>query len=147
MNSEDNGLGRAHPVPSSAEKPLASDSQQVEKASLSEVQEEKQHQRQRRLPPDEDSLDEKKDTQDNTPEITSEKDGGRLPTSRQSSSRSLSRTEKVKTPVKDDPAVAAKKQDIRNACVQGDFTRLRKLADSEGGFLTDELRQIACKFF
>ncbi|CAK7262863.1 GTPase-activating protein gyp8 [Sporothrix epigloea] len=43
----------------------------------------------------------------------------------------------------DDPTVAAKKQAIREACVQGDFARLQQLAGSEGGFLNDELRQIA----
>ncbi len=45
---------------------------------------------------------------------------------------------------KDDPAVAAKKQQIRDACVQGDFWQLQRLAGSDGGFLTDELRQLAC---
>ncbi|KIH88950.1 hypothetical protein SPBR_08979 [Sporothrix brasiliensis 5110] len=46
-------------------------------------------------------------------------------------------------PVKDDPAVTAKKQEVRDACVLGDFAQLQKLAGSAGGFLTDELRQIA----
>ncbi|CAK7198774.1 GTPase-activating protein gyp8 [Sporothrix eucalyptigena] len=46
-------------------------------------------------------------------------------------------------PEPDSPAVAAKKQAIREACIQGDFVQLQQLATSEGGFLTDELRQIA----
>lgn len=144
MTLEDDGLGRADPVLSAAETPLAFDSHKVEKSSLSEVQEEKRHQQQMSLPPDGDSPDEQKDTHDKISEITAEKNGRRLPTSRQSSSHSVSKAEKVEAPVKDDPAVAAKKQDIRDACVQGDFARIRQLAGSEGGFLTDELRQIAC---
>ncbi|CAK7228524.1 GTPase-activating protein gyp8 [Sporothrix curviconia] len=50
---------------------------------------------------------------------------------------------KEKTPEPDSPAVAAKKRAIREACIQSDFVRLKQLASSEGGFLTDELRQIA----
>ncbi|KAL1899095.1 GTPase-activating protein gyp8 [Sporothrix stenoceras] len=146
MTSQDSGLGGgADTVPSTAEKILAPDSQQSrEKALLTEGSEEKQHQRQDSLLLDGDSLDEKKDAQDDVLEITSDKSGGRLPASRQSSSRSISRSEKIEIPpVEDSPEVAAKKQGIRDACLQGDFARLKELAGSEGGFLTDELRQIA----
>lgn len=139
MASEESGLGPAGHVASAAETAQIVESQQIESASAGDVQGEKH------LSPVEKSLNEKKDTDTDTSitEATSDDGGGRLPASRQSSSRSVSRSEKVATPVKDDPAVAAKKEEIRDACVQGDFVRLRQLAGSEGGFLTDELRQIA----
>lgn len=40
-------------------------------------------------------------------------------------------------------AHAAKARQIRDACVRSDFAELEKLAVSDGGFLTDELRQLA----
>ncbi|CAK7266366.1 GTPase-activating protein gyp8 [Sporothrix epigloea] len=47
---------------------------------------------------------------------------------------------------RDGLAATAKKQAIREACVQGDFARLQQLAGSEGGFLTDGLRELAWPF-
>lgn len=149
MTSEDSGLGGGadNTVSSTAEKILAANDQQPTPEQASQHQDS--------LSLDGDTLDEKKqDTHGSTTEITSEKpgnsekpekNGGRLAASRQSSSRSVSRSEKVEVPpVKDSPEVASKKQEIRDACLQGNFARLKELAGSEGGFLTDDLRQIAC---
>lgn len=38
-----------------------------------------------------------------------------------------------------------KRHDIKAACADGDIPRLQALAESRGGFLTDRLRQLACK--
>ncbi|EPE03429.1 gtpase-activating protein gyp10 [Ophiostoma piceae UAMH 11346] len=45
--------------------------------------------------------------------------------------------------VREDPAVEEKKQQIRDACRAADFGRLQKLAVLPGGFISNELRQIA----
>lgn len=42
---------------------------------------------------------------------------------------------------------AAKEARILAACEQWDVEALQELAQSPGGFLTDELRQEACEFF
>lgn len=39
---------------------------------------------------------------------------------------------------------AQKQAEIIDACTWGDVARLRSLADSPGGFLTDALRRAAC---
>lgn len=44
------------------------------------------------------------------------------------------------------PAVALKTSEILAACTWRDATRLRALAESEGGLLADTLRQAACMY-
>jgi hypothetical protein len=44
------------------------------------------------------------------------------------------------------PAVALKTSEILAACTWRDATRLRALAESEGGLLADTLRQVACRY-
>lgn len=44
----------------------------------------------------------------------------------------------------DSPAVALKTSEILAACTWRDATRLRALAESDGGLLADTLRQAAC---
>lgn len=44
----------------------------------------------------------------------------------------------------DSPAVALKTSEILAACTWRDATRLRALAESEGGLLADSLRRAAC---
>jgi hypothetical protein len=44
----------------------------------------------------------------------------------------------------DSPAVALKTSEILAACTWRDATRLRALAESDGGLLADSLRQAAC---
>lgn len=44
------------------------------------------------------------------------------------------------------PAVALKTSEILAACTWRDATRLRALAESEGGLLADALRQAACMY-
>ena len=39
----------------------------------------------------------------------------------------------------------SKKEAILKACEDGDLAALRELAESPGGFLTDSIRQKACK--
>ncbi|CAK7231949.1 GTPase-activating protein gyp8 [Sporothrix bragantina] len=100
-----------------------------------------------------DGLNEKQDARHSMPEpASSETETGTrrsstistsTPATTRRSSSQLLLLAKEKMPEPDSPAVAAKKQAIREACVQGDFARLKQLASSEGGFLTDELRQIA----
>lgn len=43
------------------------------------------------------------------------------------------------------PHLAEKAEAIRRACGLGDLDALVSYASSEGGFLQDELRQLACK--
>lgn len=42
-------------------------------------------------------------------------------------------------------AIAQKTSDILAACELVNVSRLRVLAETEGGFVTDTLRQLACK--
>lgn len=44
------------------------------------------------------------------------------------------------------PAAALKTSEILAACTWRDATRLRALAESDGGLLADSLRQAACMF-
>lgn len=44
-----------------------------------------------------------------------------------------------------DPFYAEKEEVILKACKQRDLTKLRALAETQGGFLNDEIRQHACK--
>ena len=48
----------------------------------------------------------------------------------------------IRTPIDEQ-----KVEDIRNACKIKDIKRLAELADSKGGFLTDALREEACKYY
>lgn len=50
-----------------------------------------------------------------------------------------------KPPDPKDEAAEQKKKEILNACKTRDFAALRTLAASPGGFLTDTIRQQACK--
>lgn len=47
----------------------------------------------------------------------------------------------------DSPAVALKTSEILAACTWRDATRLRALAESDGGLLADSLRRAACMCF
>lgn len=43
-------------------------------------------------------------------------------------------------------AAGAKTNDILEACKWSDLSKLKALAESTGGFLTDDLRRLACTF-
>lgn len=45
-----------------------------------------------------------------------------------------------------DPVKTNKIHEIETACTQKDIAQLRRLADSAGGFITDDVRRRACKF-
>lgn len=63
----------------------------------------------------------------------------------QPSSSSLA-NEVRKTEAEGKPRVRSPKEDeILDACRRRDFQRLQALAESPGGFVTDELRQHACE--
>lgn len=149
MASEDSGLGHADPVPPAANGPRARHGQPVGTIPSRRQQD--------GLPTGGAGLDKtdgnRETAPETAPETTSETYGRcATTTTRRASPRSTEvqgavddKLEKDETSEKDDPVIAAKRQEIRDASVQGDFPRLQQLAGSEGGFLTDELRQIACK--
>lgn len=45
----------------------------------------------------------------------------------------------------ENPFYTEKEEAILRACKQRDLIKLRELAESQGGFLNDEIRQQACK--
>lgn len=55
-------------------------------------------------------------------------------------------TERPSTPVNVRHIGKKKEQDIRAACEEADIHKLQALAESEGGLLTDTLRQLACNY-
>ena len=44
-----------------------------------------------------------------------------------------------------DPSIQKKIREVEEACQIRDLPRLRRLAESDGGFLSDEARRRACK--
>lgn len=47
----------------------------------------------------------------------------------------------------EEEAAARKAEAVREACRWRDISKLRSLAESEGGFLNDDLRKLACMFY